>query len=452
MQKVIIVGASDVGISAALRIRELDQNVRPLVIADNNFPNYSICGIPFYIGGEVKKVTDLAHRKQSDIEAAGIDLKLNTEVTAIKPEQKIIEAVSENGEELKLEYDKLVLGTGGRHIKPDIEGINLPGVFFMRWMDECLEFDNYLKEEKPEEALIVGGGYVGLEMAEALIRRGQKVTLVEFLDNVLNTVDLSLRKEVEIMMQKKGVDIITATAVEKIENQTGSLLVKGSNGFEKEVDTVLVSVGTRPNTELGKEAGINTGFKKAFEVNRKMETNLKDIYAGGDCAETLNYITGKYNYYALGTVAHKHGRIIGSNICGLETEFEGVIGTQSLKLFDHVIARTGLNEKEAAANSFEPISVEIEADDHKHYYPESVKLKIKVTADTETERILGAQIMGEKKAEISKRIDIFAAAIYNQLTVNEFSQLDLSYTPPLSSPWDPVQTAVQQLEAELRLK
>lgn len=451
MGKILIVGASDVGISAALRIRELDKNIRPLVIADNNFPNYSICGIPFYIGGEVKKAADLAHRKQSDIEAAGIDLMLNTKVTAIRPNYKMIEVITENGEKLNLEYDKLVLGTGGEHIKPAIEGINLPEVFFMRWMDECLEFDNYLKTEKPNEALVVGGGYVGLEMAEALVRRGLKVTLVEFLDNVLSTVDLSFRKEVEKNLQKKGIEIVTATAVKKIEKKDNRLLVKGNNGFKKEVDTVLVSVGTKPNTKIGKSAGLETGFKEAFKVNDKLETNIKDIYAGGDCVETLNYITEKYNYYALGTVAHKHGRIIGSNICGLETEFEGVIGTQSLKLFDLVVARTGLNEKEASENYFKPISAEITADDHKHYYPESVELKIKVTADKETKRILGAQIMGNRKAEISKRIDIFAAAIYNQLTIDEFSQLDLSYTPPLSSPWDPVQMAVQNLESKLRI-
>ncbi|RQD75718.1 MAG: CoA-disulfide reductase, partial [Halanaerobium sp. MSAO_Bac5] len=183
----------------------------------------------------------------------------------------------------------------------------------------------------------------------------------------------------------------------------------------------------------------------AFKVNKKLQTNIENIYAGGDCAESLNNITKEYGYYALGTVAHKHGRIIGSNICNKEAEFEGVIGTQSIKLFDMVVARTGLNEKEAQKAGFNPISSEIEAWDHKIYYPPAYKTYIKLIADKESRRILGAQILGSIEAEISKRIDIYAAAIYNQMTVEEFSQLDLSYTPPLSSPWDPVQTAAQKI-------
>ncbi|MCC3145709.1 FAD-dependent oxidoreductase [Halanaerobium sp. Z-7514] len=444
-KEVLIIGGSDVGISAALRIRELDQSIRPLIIADNNFPNFSICGIPFFLGGEVEKWQDLAHRKEEDIRAAGIDLLLETKVEKIFPQENKVLAVNKNGSQ-EIYYEKLVLGTGGVNIEPPIEGLELAEVFFMRWMDDAISFDNFIKDEKPSKAVVVGGGYVGLEMAEALINRGLEVTLIEFMDGVLNTVNKNFRKMVKEKLEAKGVEIVLNTAVEKIEKSGERIKIKGSNNFEIEVDTAVVSVGTKPNTVLAEGTEIKRNNSNgAFKVNKKLQTNIENIYAGGDCAESLNNITKEYGYYALGTVAHKHGRIIGSNICNKEAEFEGVIGTQSIKLFDMVVARTGLNEKEAQKAGFNPISSEIEAWDHKIYYPPAYKTYIKLIADKESRRILGAQILGSIEAEISKRIDIYAAAIYNQMTVEEFSQLDLSYTPPLSSPWDPVQTAAQKI-------
>lgn len=446
MKKVVIIGGSDVGISAALRIRELDKDIRPLVIANNAFPNYSICGIPFYLGGEVKKWKDLAHRDSDDIKDAGIDLMLETEVTNINPEKKMIKAVKNSGKEVEIKYDKLVLGIGGINIVPPIEGIDLEEVFFMRWMDDSIKFNKYLENSNPNKAVIVGGGYVGLEMAEALIRRGLEVTLVEFEDAVLNTVAEPFKKIVQEKLEEKGAEIVTGTAVEKIKKKDNRLQVYGSDDFELETDTVLISVGTKPNTELGKKAGIETGSRGAFKVNRKMETNIKDIYAGGDCVETLNATSGEYSYYALGSIAHKHGRIIGSNVCGQERKFAGALATQSIKIFDTVIAKTGFNKREATDNDFEVITSEISTWDHKVYYPPAYELKIKVIADKDSRRILGAQILGNMNTEVSKRIDIFASAIYNEMTIEEFSSLDLSYTPPLSSPWDPVQMAVQNMD------
>ena len=446
MKKVVIIGASDVGISTALRIRELDDSIRPLVIADNEFPNYSICGIPFYIGGEVEKWQDLAHRNREDIENAGIDLKLNTEVSDIDPENKKISFIDENWEENEIEYEKLVLGTGGKTIVPPIEGLNSPGVFFMRWMDDAIKFNNFIKENNPKKAVVVGGGYVGLEMTEALLRRGLDVTLVEFEDTVLNTVNKSFRKIIQKKLEEKGARIVTGTAVKKTENNNDKIKVTGTNDFEVEVDAVLVSVGTKPNTELGEKAGVKTGKTGAFKVNKKMETNFEDIYAGGDCAETLNAVSGKYAYYALGSVAHKHGRIIGSNICGQEKEFAGSLGTQALKIFDTVVSRTGCDQNKAKENGIEVISADLETWDHKVYYSPAYEMKIRVIAEKKSRRIIGAQLLGNINAEVSKRLDIFATAIHNEMTIEEFSNLDLSYTPPLSSPWDPVQMAVQKLD------
>ncbi|MFW5999794.1 MAG: FAD-dependent oxidoreductase, partial [Halanaerobiaceae bacterium] len=438
MKKVVIIGASDTGITAALRIRELNKNLRPLVIADNNYPNYSICGIPFYLGGRVEKWQNLAHRTREDLEEAGFDLRLDTRATGIAPEQKLVTVNPNDGEKKKITYDELVLATGARSAVPPIEGIHLPGVFTLRWMDDCLEFEYFLTEEDVEKALIIGGGYVGLEMAEALTNRGLAVTLVEFEDTILNTVAPELRRLVQEKLEAEGIQVVTGTAVEKIAENGGSLRISGSGGFRDEADTVLVSTGAEPATELGREIGIETGKSGAYRVNKRMETSISHIYAGGDCVKTPHLLTGEDTHFAIGTVAHRHGRVIGSNICGYEEEYEGALGTQSLKLFDLVVARTGLTAEEAGEAGYSSVEVEVEVPDHKSYYPPSYDLRVRVVADRETEKLLGAQIAGSVEAEVSKRIDIFATALAAGMYMGSFNRLDLSYTPPLSSPFDPV--------------
>ncbi|RAK03957.1 NADPH-dependent 2,4-dienoyl-CoA reductase/sulfur reductase-like enzyme [Halanaerobium saccharolyticum] len=443
--RIVIVGASDVGISTGLRIRELDRSIKPLVIADNNFPNFSICGIPFFLGGEVEKWQDLAHRKKSDLRKAGLELLLETRVEKILPEAKKI-LIKNNDGVREIKYDKLVLGTGGINIEPPIKGLELDEVFFMRWMQDAVEFDNFITQKNPRRAVIVGGGYVGLEMADALTKRGLEVTVIEFLDSILSTVCSSFRKRIKDKLEENGVKVILNTEVKEIKKSDGELIIKGSQGFSAAADTVVISVGTKANSQLAAGTSLELNDDGTYSVNSRLETNIEDIYAGGDCVQSFNYLSGENKHYALGTVAHKHGRIIGSNICGREEEFAGAIGTQSIKLFDQVVARTGLNLAEAEKAGFEPRTVEIEARDHKIYYPPAYKTYLRVIADSKSGRILGAQILGNVRAEISKRIDIFSAAIYNEMTCAEFSQLDLSYTPPLSSPWDPVQKAVQELE------
>lgn len=443
MKKILIIGGSDVGISAALRIKELDGAAGVTIVSDNNFPNYSICGIPFYLGGEVKHYTDLAHRKADDIRAKGIELRLETKVTDLYPKAKKVKVADKAGTVAELEYDSLVLGTGGKSIKPAIGGLDLPGVFFMRWIEEALAFDAYLKEKKPGSAVIVGGGYIGLEMAEALIRRGLDVTLIEFADRVLTTVDAEFSALVKAGLEAKGVKIVTGKTVQAIEQTGGGLRVSAAPDHAVQADCVLVAVGATPETDLARRAGLALGLKGAIKVNVRMQTSLPEIYAGGDCAESLHNITRQPVYIALGTTAHKHGRIIGENICGVRSEYPGTLGTQSIKLFNMVIARTGMNEAEAKAAGFDARTSDFETWDHKVYYPPAYKTRIRLTADIKSRRILGCQILGDINAEISKRVDIAAAAIQNNMTLDEFIQLDLSYTPPLSSPWDPLQMAAQ---------
>jgi NADPH-dependent 2,4-dienoyl-CoA reductase/sulfur reductase-like enzyme len=449
MKNLIIIGGSDAGISSALRALELDPKIVATMIVSDNYPNFSICGLPYYISHDVSYWKNLAHRTRDEIENEGIRLFLEYRADSIDVQNKAVTIVNKSGTIKVLDYDKLIISTGAVSIKPKIQGIDHPGVFFLRWIPDAFEIDEYIKKHNPQKALIIGAGYIGMEMSEALSHRGLKVTVVEFLDSVMPSVDVGLGIKIKDLLVNNGITVYNKTAIESIDKNGEILIVKGTNGFEFQTDIVLVSVGCIPNTELGRSIGINTGVKGAFKVNQKMETNIPDVYAAGDCVETWNKISRKYTYLPLGTVAHKQGRIAGENAIGGNREFAGSLGTQSVKVFDKVIARTGLNEKEALEAGFEPASTDFEAWDHKAYYPSAEKIYIKVIADRITKRILGAQMLGAYKTEVSKRIDIFATAIYHEVTVQEFSNYDLSYTPPLSSPWDPVQMAVQKLEKNM---
>jgi NADPH-dependent 2,4-dienoyl-CoA reductase/sulfur reductase-like enzyme len=441
MKKIIIIGGSDVGIITGLRIRELDKNMDVSIISSNHFPNFSICGIPFYIGGEIKNYKDLAHRTADEIRATGLKLYLDSTVTNVDPVNKQVSFFDSDGKAGLFAYDNLVLGTGAKSIRPDIPGLELPGIFVLRWIDGAIAIDSFIKEKKPIEAVIIGGGYIGLEITEALIRRGIKVKVIEFFDHILTTVDREFGEIVKKVLEEKGAQIFTGRKVEKITNEDGRLQIHATPDLTIAADMAIVAVGVLPETSLAKRMGIETGIKGAITVSRNMETSIQNIYAGGDCTESMHAVTKKPVYIALGSSAHKHGRIIGENICGLKNEYPGTLGTQSIKLFNTVIARTGFNDQEAMEAGFQPLTIDFETWDHKVYYQPAYIIRIRFTADRKTETILGCQIIGSIKAEISKRIDIIAVSIYKGVTVPEFVQLDLSYTPPLSSPWDPVQMA-----------
>lgn len=433
--RIIIIGGSDAGISAALRIRELDKSIEPLIITSDNYPNFSICGIPFYIGDEIKDWKSLAHRTKAEIEEQGIKLLLNTVVTKINPGLKSIQVKSESGEISDIKYDRLVIGTGAVSAIPPISGWYLPGVFFIRWIEESVRFKEYLETKHPAKAVIIGSGYIGMELAEALINRGIAVTIIEFLNTILPTFDRELGLVIRQKLEEKGAKIFTGVSVEKIMKEDNSLVIEGTNGFIQAADIVVIATGAVPKTELARDAGITVNKKNAILVNKRMETNIPDIFAAGDCVETWHRILQRFVYLPLGTISHKQGRIAGENAIGGNVEFQGTLGTQSLKLFDLVTARTGLNHKEAEESDFNPLTTEFTTWDHKVYYPGATKIIIRMTGDRKKGRLLGVQMVGSRSAEVSKRLDIAAAAIYHSMTIRELNDLDLSYTPPLSSPW-----------------
>ncbi|MHC1729185.1 MAG: FAD-dependent oxidoreductase [Syntrophobacteraceae bacterium] len=450
MPHLLIIGGSDAGISAALRAKQVQPKTEVTVVVADRFPNFSICGLPFFLSGEVRDWHTLAHRTALEIEKEGIRILLEHTATSIEPAGKEVLLSNREGDERKLSYDRLIIATGAESIRPGIEGINLPGVFLLRWMNDAFAMQQYLTERQPRTAIIVGAGYIGMEMADALTYRGMDVTVVEFAESVLTTVDREFSKRIEEELASHSVKIATGITVTGLEQAGGQLVVSGSSGFSTPADLVLVAVGALPRNELARSAGVEVGLKGAIRVDRHMRTNVPGIYAAGDCVETWHKLLKDNTYMPLGTTAHKQGRVAGENAAGGDREFQGSLGTQAVKIFDRVVARTGLRDSEAASAGFDPITVEAEAWDHKAYYPGAERLYIRLTGDRGDGRLLGAQILGHRRSEVSKRIDIFATAIYNGMRVDELNDLDLSYTPPLSSPWDPVQMSAQEWRRTIR--
>lgn len=443
MTHLLIIGGSDAGISAGLRARELDSTVNVTLVVADSYPNYSICGIPFYLSGEVSDSRNLAHRTVEEITATGIDLLLNHTATTVDATNKSVKVVNQQGQEQWLTYDKLVIGTGAVSVQPRIKGMDIRGVFLLHSIDDTFAVQQYLTTHQPQHTVIVGGGYIGLEMADALTHRGIAVTVVGNSPTVMKTVDPSLGQLIAEELHRHQIEVVNSVEINSIEQQGTQLTVSGSGGFHQTTDMVLVAVGVKPLTDLATSAGVKTGIQGAIQVNRKMETNVPDIYAAGDCTETWHRLLNEYVYLPLGTTAHKQGRIVGENAVGGNREFPGTLGTQVVKIFDLAVARTGLRDIEATDANLNPVTVEFETWDHKVYYPGAKKLRIRVTGDSQTGKLLGAQIAGHYQGEVAKRIDIFACALFHGMKVEDMSELDLSYTPPLSSPWDPVQMSAQ---------
>ena len=454
---VVMIGGSDAGISAALRARELDSAADVTVVLEDAYPNFSICGIPYYLSGEVADWRNLAHRTLADLEAAGMRLRLDTTARRIDvPGRKLLVTTPDGGEEL-LGYDKLVIGTGAVPVQPPIAGLAGPGalgpgdgVHLLHSMGNTFAVMRTLEQAAPASAVIVGGGYIGLEMADALTVRGLAVTQMEQLPEVLPTVDLELGTLVHGELAGHGAEVLTGTAVRAISKVSpggsGRLEVQATSAegtaVTRMANIVLVVVGVRPETTLATDAGCALGVKGAIAVDPGMRTGLPDVYAAGDCVITHHRLLG-VTYLPLGTTAHKQGRVAGENALGGNRAFAGSLGTQVVKIFDQAAARTGLRDHEAAPAGFDPVTVEAQADDHKAYYPGSHRITMRVTGDRGTGRLLGLQLFGHKHAEIAKRIDIAATAIFHGMTVEAVSDLDLSYTPPLGSPWDAVQIGAQ---------
>jgi NADPH-dependent 2,4-dienoyl-CoA reductase/sulfur reductase-like enzyme len=345
-------------------------------------------------------------------------------------------------------YDQLLIATGAIPIRPPIPGIEAKGVLSVNTLQSGLEVRRFIDERRPERAVIVGGGYIGLEMAEALLLRGLEVTMVEQSPQVMATLDLDMGALVSEALRRQGATLFLEEAVEAFELKNGWVKAVATKNRNIPADTVILGMGVGPNTALAARAGIPLGLKNAIKVNKRMQTEIENVWAAGDCAESFHLITGRPFYIALGTVANKHGRVAGENIAGGSVEFTGVVGTAVTKVCSVEVARTGLQETETKEQGIDFASAKVESTTRASYYPESGPITVKLLGEKGSGRLLGGQIVGREGA--AKRIDIVATALHARFTAEQVSNLDLSYAPPYSPLWDPVLIAARQLAKKLR--
>ncbi|WP_298334693.1 FAD-dependent oxidoreductase [Ferrimicrobium sp.] len=453
--RLVIVGGSDAGIAAALRARELEPSCEVTVVLDDGYPNFSVCGIPYYLSGEVQDWSNLAHRSYRELLDQGIDLRTNTHALEVDPAQHELHCQQQDGRSVTLNWDRLIIATGAQAIKPPIEGLveALEGdrVFLVHTMTDARAIMKALDKGQVRQALVIGAGYIGLELAEALTTRGITVNQYEAKDHVLPTVSPDLARQLEMVLTSHGVRLATNTVVTAIAADEDRVALStsspSSGAAQVGGDIAIVVAGVRPAVALARTAGAKIGPGGAVWVNRRMETGVADVYAAGDCVITHHQLLGE-TYLPLGTTAHKQGRVAGAAAVGHEAEeFQGVVGTQVVKVFDQVIARTGLTDDEAVSAGFTPLSITTQTDDHKRYYPGAETLTIRLSADASTHRLLGVAMLGPISSGAHKRIDTAAAVLAQPARVEDLLHLDLAYTPPLGTPWDALQvTAAQWLQ------
>lgn len=433
MVDVLVIGGGAAGMAAASKAKRTNHELDILVVEASKFVSYAPCGIPYYVEGLVKDHMDLIHYPaEFFIKKRGINVMTETRVIDIDLEGKT--AIIQNAEVSKeIEFSKLIIATGAKPIIPPIEGVELEGIHTIHHIEDGIKLRKTI--EKASKIAIVGAGYIGLELTEALIERKKKVILLEMLPHVLPNIDSDMAEIIERKLMERGVDLHLNEKVIAFEgNDRINKVITIKNQYD--VDLVILSVGVKPNVDLFKNSKLKFGVKNAIKVNKKMETNLKDIYAAGDVAETKHLVTKKPTWIPLAQTANKMGRVAGANVAGGNMIFPGVVGTAFTKVFDLNIARTGLSEHEAREAGFDVRSVKIEAKTKANYYPGAKTIYVKLIFDAETRRLLGGQIIGGE--DTAGRVNVLATALYTNLTVDDIFYIDLGYAPPFAPVWDPL--------------
>ncbi len=439
MTHIAIIGGSDAGVMAGIWAHRTSPDITTTLVVADHYPNFSICGIPFFVSGETPRYEMLAHRTADDLRHLGLDLLLGHTATAIDVDEHQLTVAAADGTNQQLDYDRLIIGTGARPRRPNVPGFDLPGVHVLHTIDEARTLRTLI-DDGARRVAIVGAGYIGTELADAAAHRNLDVSLIEMAPAVMPTFDPALGALIGAELSAHGVDVHTATMVERIETAGDALRVIAGDTHIT-ADAVVLALGVQPNVELATAVGAPTGAGGALVVDASMATGLTDVWAAGDCVHTHHVLFDEPTYLPLGTTAHKQGRVAGINAAGGSASYRGSLGTQAVKIIGKVAARTGLRLDEAMAAGFDAFEVGGTFDDHKAYYPGATDLVVSLVGDRASGRLLGAQLVGAYGAEVSKRVDIAAAAIHAGSSVTDLLDLDLSYTPPLSSPWDPVQTA-----------
>ncbi|MBW2070384.1 MAG: FAD-dependent oxidoreductase [Deltaproteobacteria bacterium] len=438
VNKLVIVGGVAAGASAAAKARRCSEQVEIIMYEKGPDISYANCGLPYYLGGVIKPRRRLLvssiefFRRRFRVEA-----HTRKEVTAIDRRNKKIAVKNlNNGEMEEQSYDRLILAPGSHAILPQLPGIDLPFVSAFKTIEDTDRISGFLKEKKPRRAVVVGAGLIGVEVLESLVLRGLEVAVVEMAPQMLTFLDWEMAEIVRRHVAAREINLYLSEGLQAIEEHNGRGLVRTTAGRQIPADLVLVAIGIRPNVDLARQAGLELGVTGGIKVNEYMQTSDPDIFAAGDCIETINLVSGKPALIPMGSAANKQGRAAGANALGRRIAVRGFTGTVIVKVFDLTVARTGLSEREALAEGFSPLAIYIEPAHHAEYYPGAKFLYIKTVADRASGRLLGAQIIGEEG--VDKRIDVMATALYNNMTQEELLQLDLAYAPPYSSARDPI--------------
>ena len=450
--KVVIIGGVAGGASAAARLRRLDESAEIIMLERGPYISYANCGLPYYVGGEINQKEALTlQTPQSFHQRFGIDVRTENEAVEIYPEKKAV-LIRElaTGKEYEESYDKLILSPGGEPARPPIPGIDAPNVFTLRTVPDSIRIREFIQQKRPRRAVIMGGGFIGLEMAENLMRAGVAVTVVEAMEHVMAALDYDMASEVQQYLRHQGVELVLLQKITAITPQESGLFVHLENETKLEADLLLLSAGIRPESALAAKAGLSVNERGAIKTNSHMRTSNKDIYAVGDAVEITNLVTGLPGYVPLAGPANKQGRIAADHISGLPTEYRGTQGSSVMKLFDMTVASTGLNETAAKAAGLVYDKIHIFSPSHATYYPGAANLTLKVLFELPTGRILGAQVIGFDG--VDKRCDVLATAIRAGMTAYDLTELELCYAPPYSSAKDPVNMAGFAIENLLTKK
>mgnify|MGYP000525451499 CR=1 FL=1 len=444
--KVVIVGGVAGGATAAARIRRLDEQAEIVVFERSGYISYANCGLPYYIGDVITDRSDLTlQTPESFFSRFRVNMKVRHEVTAIHPEKKEVTVKNlETGEEFEESYDKLILSPGAKPTQPRLPGVGLNKLFTLRTVEDTFRIKAYISENHPKSAVLAGGGFISLELAENLRELGMEVTIVQRPKQLMNPFDPDMAAFIHSEMRRHGVKLALGHTVEGFEEKDGGVDVLLKDEQPLHADMVILAIGVSPETTLAKDAGLELGIKGSIVVNDRMETSISDIYAVGDAVQVKHFVTGQDALISLAGPANKQGRIAADNICGGDSHYTGSQGSSVIKIFGMTAATTGVNETNARKTGLDVDTVILSPMSHAGYYPGGKVMTMKVVFEKATYRLLGAQIVGYEG--VDKRIDVLATAIRAGIKATELKDLDLAYAPPYSSAKDPVNMAGFMIE------
>jgi len=445
-RRIIIVGAHAAGCDAAAAARLTDREAEIIMFTNERYAGYSRCGLPFVLGGHIKSFQDLIVFPPSYFKMNKIDLRLEANVTNVDVKSKTVEVQYKDGRVENLQYDSLIIATGARPAVPPIKGREKRGVYVLRTIDDGERIEQAIKESR--SAVVIGAGLIGLELGVAFVERGLKTTIVELLPQILpSMLDKDVADFVQRELEKRGLRIITGRSVEEIlgDDKVTGVAVSGE---QIQADIVVIATGVKGNVELAQKAGLELGETKLIKVNMRMETSVKDVYACGDCVESIHIITKRPVVCQLGTTAVRQARVAGTNAAGGYAIFSGVLGAAVTRLFDLEIGAVGLMEASAQRVGIETVSMTLSGKTRAGYYPGALPIRIKLVVERETEKIIGAQIVGGEG--VAQRINALSFAILKEMTVRELARAETCYAPPVSETWDPTILTAQALLKKLK--